>query len=480
MKKNSVVKNYIYNLIYQILIMFLPIVTTPYLSRILGPEMIGIYSYTLSISAVFILFGSLGVSLYAQREIAYNQEKKDKCTNIFWEIFILKSITMLISSLVFYIAFIKMGNMYSYYFTILFFEIIFSIFDISWFFQGMEDFQKTVFRNIVIKLISVILIFCFIKVKDDLSKYYLIYVFSIFLNNLSLWFYLPKYLVKTKISKLNFVRHLKSIFILFIPQIAIEVYTVLDRTMLGYLILDKSEVGFYDQTQKVIKLLLSLVTSLGVVMLSRVSSNYSSGNFKKVKDYIYKAFNLVFLLGIPMVFGIISVSKYFVPVFFGDGYSDVILLMSVLGLIIPIIGISNVIGVQYSLSTKRQKIYTTSVIIGAILNFCANLVLIPIYGAFGACIGTVIAELSVSLYQLYCIRKDFSIISILKLSKNYFISSIFMFIICFLPNLLFNDNLILVISKVILGGIIYFIMLFLLKDNLFNDVNNRIFKIVKK
>lgn len=480
MKKNSVVKNYIYNLIYQILIMFLPIVTTPYLSRILGPEMIGIYSYTLSISAVFILFGSLGVSLYAQREIAYNQENKDRCTNIFWEIFILKLITMLISSLVFYIIFIKMSHTYSYYFTILFFEIIFSIFDISWFFQGMEDFQKTVFRNIVVKLISVILIFCFIKVKDDLIKYYLIYVFSVFLNNLSLWFYLPKYLVKTKISKLNFVRHLKSIFILFIPQIAIEVYTVLDRTMLGYLILDKSEVGFYDQSQKVIKLLLSLVTSLGVVMLSRVSSNYSSGNLKKVKEYIYKAFNLVFLLGIPMVFGIISVSKYFVPVFFGDGYSEVILLMSVLSPIIPIIGISNVIGVQYSLSINRQKIYTTSVIIGAILNFFANLLLIPIYGALGACIGTVIAELSVSLYQLYYIRKDFSIFSILKLSKNYFISAFVMFVICFLPNLLFNDNLILVISKVILGGIIYFIMLFLLKDSLFNDVMNRIFKNVKK
>ena len=169
--KKSITKNYIYNLTYQILVLILPLITTPYISRVLGAENIGIYSYTLSISAYFILFGSLGISLYGQREIAYNQGKKNKCSIIFWEIIILRTITMLISLILYYFIFVN-GQQYQIYYKILTLELIANCLDISWFFQGIEEFKKTVMRNMVVKLISIISIFIFVKKESDLYIYF--------------------------------------------------------------------------------------------------------------------------------------------------------------------------------------------------------------------------------------------------------------------------------------------------------------------
>ena len=251
MAKKTIIKNYIYNLIYQILVLILPLITTPYISRVLGAENIGIYSYTISIVTYFILFGSLGVALYGRRQIAYEQEKGKKYSKTFWEIFLLRIITMLISTIIFYCIFVN-GEKYQLYYKILLLELLANCFDISWFFQGLEEFKKTVTRNVIIKLISVICIFTFIKTHEDLPMYFVIYVLSTLIGNISLWFYLPKFLKKVRLKQLNLVKHIKPTIGLFIPQIAIQVYTVLDKTMIGFIISDKSEVGFYEQSQKIL------------------------------------------------------------------------------------------------------------------------------------------------------------------------------------------------------------------------------------
>lgn len=192
MSKKNIAKNYLYNLGYQILALVLPLITTPYLSRVLGAENIGIYSYTLSITTYFILFGSLGVSMYGQREIAYVQDDLKKRSCAFFEIFIMKCITLSISLGLFYLSFCLDGQ-YHLYYLILILEIIANIVDISWYFQGLEEFKKTVIRNSLVKLISVVCIFLFVKSSNDLSKYFVIYVLSTFLGNLSLWMYMPRY-----------------------------------------------------------------------------------------------------------------------------------------------------------------------------------------------------------------------------------------------------------------------------------------------
>ena len=161
----SITKNYIYNLIYQVLLLILPVILTPYVSRVLGAENIGIYSYTLSISAYFILFGSVGIALYGQREIAFNQDDRKKYSVIFWEILFLRIATMTISLLVFYFSFVK-GDQYQIFYGILMLEIIANCIDISWFLQGLEEFKKTVIRNVLVKLISIVAIFLFVKTKN--------------------------------------------------------------------------------------------------------------------------------------------------------------------------------------------------------------------------------------------------------------------------------------------------------------------------
>lgn len=473
----SITKNYLYNVAYQILAMVIPLITTPYISRVLGAENIGIYSYTLSISAFFILFGSLGIALYGQREIAYVQNDKKKYSYTFWEILILRCITMTISLIIFYFTFAVGNNEYNLYYKILLLELIGNMIDISWFFQGLEEFKKTVLRNTLVKLISLALIFILVKTKNDLPIYFVIYVLSVILGNLSLWFYLPKYLAKIKFSELKIFRHLKPTIELFIPQIATQVYTVLDRTMIGTIISDKSEVGYYEQANKIVRMLLTVITSLGTVMLPRIASTYAKGEEDKVNEYMKESFDLVFMLAFPLIFGVISASDAFVPFFFGDGYEKVAVLMKVISPIVLLVGLGSEIGIQYLLPTKRQKEYTISVISGAIVNFIMNICLIRNYGAIGASIGTVVAELTVTLVQIYFVKEDFDFKEIFKDAKNYCISSLIMFCICLFIGGFIKNNLVSIIVQVGVGMLTYVILLLVLKDKFIIEMINKFIKI---
>ncbi|MDD3453484.1 MAG: flippase [Bacilli bacterium] len=478
--KKSVKKNYIYNLAYQLLVIILPIITTPYLARTLGPSGTGTFSYTTSITTYFILFGSLGLSLYGQREIAYNQNNKEKRNKIFWELFIFRCITMMLSIIVFYFIFARTGE-YALYYKILLLQLLSNCFDISWFFQGMEEFKKIVLRNLLVKIISIILIFSFIKTPNDVAIYILISVVSAFVGNLVLWLNINNHVNKVEIKQLNIKQHIKPTLVLFIPQIAIQIYTILDKTMIGTITKDMSEVGFYEQSQKIVKILMTIITSMGTVMLPRISNYFSEGKFDQIKEYMYKTFNFVFFLSFPMIFGIIAVSNNFVPFFFGEGYDKVKIILPITSVIILFIGLSGIIGNQYLLSSKRQKEFTTSVISGAVINFILNMILITYYKSIGACIATVIAEFTVTAIQFYYIRKDLNLNKIFKLSIKYFTSALVMFIIIEVIDLIVLNNVLSLFIQTIVGGIIYCIVLFILKDNFIKYIVNMFkSKIIKK
>lgn len=479
MKKKSVVKNYIYNLIYQVAAIILPILTTPYLSRVLGAEKIGIYSYTLSIVTYFILIGSLGVNLYGQKEIAYCQNNKEERSYTFFEIFFMKCVTLSISMIIFYFVFALNGE-YSVYYKILLLEIFANIIDISWFFQGMEEFKKTVTRNMIVKIISTILIFVLIKKPEDLFKYFLIYVLSTLIGNATLWFYLPKFVIKINMKKMKITRHLKPTIVLFIPQIATQIYTVLDKTMIGSMISEKSEVGYYEQSQKIVKLLLTIITSLGTVMLPRVSNYFVNKEFDKIKKSIYESFKFTFFIGIPIMLGIISVAKSFVPIFFGDGYDKVVIIIQIISAIVILIGITNIIGAQYLLPVKREKEYTISVIAGAVVNVVFNYVLIKKYMSVGAAVATVLSEGIVTIIQVYSIKNEFDILEIIKNIKNYIWSGIAMFIVSTCCQFFIKTGLKCLIIQIALGAITYIVILILAKDEMIQKLFNIMKKRVKK
>lgn len=464
----KIVINYIYNLLYQILIIIVPLITTPYVSRVLGVEQIGIYSYTISITTYFILFGSLGSALYGQREIAYNQSNKNKISKTFIEIFLARIISMSISLIVFFVVLVK-NNIYSIYYKILILEIIAQMIDISWLFQGLEEFKKVVFRNIIVKIVSVCSIFIFVKNNNDLNIYIFIYVLSTFLGNASLWFYVSKYIEKIEIKSINIFKHFKPMALLFVPQIAIQIYTVLDKTMIGMICENKSEVGLYEQAQKIIKLLVTIATALGTVMIPRIANAYSNKDFEGIKLYIKKSFQFIMFLGFPLMFGIISISNKFVPVFYGVGYDGVKYLINYMSPIVVIIGISNVIGNQYLLPIKRQKEFTVAVTVGAIINFILNMIFIKKWGAIGATISTIIAELCVSTVQLFYVRKEIDILNLIKLTKNYCIASIIMFGVSITVNSIIQDYIISIIIQIISSVCVYIISLICLKDDLIQE-----------
>ena len=257
-------------------------------------------------------------------------------------------------------------------------------------------------------------------------------------------------------KKLNIQKHIYPILLLFIPQIATKIYNIIDKIMIGYMILDKSELGNYEEAYKLINVLFTVVSSLGIVMMPRIANVFSTGDYKKLNLYIKRSFEFTFFLSFPMMFGIIVISKDFVPIFLGDEYKKAILMVISLAPIILLCGITNVIGNQYLLPTKRQKQYTISIIVGLLVNVILNLIFIKKLGAVGAAIVTSISQFIVLLIQIAYIHKQIDIKKILVSSIKYFIASLIMFFICFMLNLLGIDNAVfLIVLKIFVGCIIY-------------------------
>lgn len=479
MKKKSLGKNYLYHLSYQIFSMIIPLITTPYLARVLGAELIGVYSYTISITTYFILFGSLGIAMYGQREIAYVQNNLEKRSIVFWEILFMRFATLGTSLILFYFLFCIQGE-YNLYFKILILEIIASSLDVSWFFQGLEEFKKNTFRNIFVKLTGLILIFTCVKSKNDLSMYFFIYALSNLFGNGLLVLYLSRYIKKIKFRSLQIFRHFKSCLLLFIPQIAMQIYTVLDKTMLGFFILNKAEVGFYEQAQKIVKLLLTIATSYGTIMIPRMANTYANKEFEKLKDYMQKSFHFILMLSLPLMFGIIAIVEHFVPFFFGEGYEKVKILIIVMSPIILAISISNVIGTQYLLPTRQQKKFTISVLLGAVTNFALNLILINLWESMGAAIATIIAEFVVTAVQIYLVKEQISFKKIMQISYKYFLASIFMFFVCLFVGHIISNHLLAIFFQFLVSIIVYSLVLYVLNDKFFINIIKKYFYKIKR
>ena len=478
-KKKSVKINYFYNLIYNLLTLLLPLLTTPYLSRVLGVENIGIYGFTNSIVTYFVLFGCLGTTLYGQREIAYVQDDKEKQSKVFYEIFFVKLISMFISILLYGFSFCLDGTL-SLYYQILLIYLVANVFDISWYLQGIEEFDKTVIRNLIVKVLSIILIFVLVKKTDDLWIYFTIFAGSELLGNITMWIYVPKYLNKPNFKKLNLKNHLKPILMLFIPQIAIKVYTVLDKTMIGVISGNMNDVGFYEQGQNIVRALIVIITAYGTVMASRIAYTYKNSDKKETIKYLKSSFRFSWLLGIPLMLGTIAVADKLVPWFFGDGYDPVSNIIKFTSPLIIAIGLNNVLGMQYLVPIGRQKDFTTAVVIGALSNFVLNNILIRLFGTIGAVIASVLAETIILIYELYVTRKEFNWLMIFNGVFKYLIAGIIMFIVIYNIELHLGVSLLNTFIVFIIGVITYFIMLLLLRDSYILDNLNILLKKVKR
>lgn len=399
----SVKRNYLYQVLYQLLVIAAPLVTTPYVSRVLGEEGIGAYGWAQSVSTGFMLVASLGIAMYGQREIAYHRDSPEGYSAIFEELVILRGISVIAGILVYLALFTRLGR-FPALFLVQSLDLIGVIFDISWFFQGMEDFKKVVGRNAAVKCLSILCVFLFVKDADDLVIYALCLSVSGFLGNLSLWPGVLRQIRWIPLNHLNMTRHLLPVLHLFLPQIAIQIYAFMDKTMLGFLNPDIAQNGYYVQAQKLTKVSTALVTSLGTVMMPRISYLFYGSEIKKVREMLKGNFQFAAFMGCGLTFGLAGISGNLVPWFYGDGFEPVETVLYLLCPSILMISLSNVSGMQCLIPMKKQKEFNVSVIAASFCNLLFNILLIPSRGAAGACIGTVSAEFTVLVLQFYFIK----------------------------------------------------------------------------
>ena len=451
----SLKKNYLYNAFYNVLTLILPLITTPYISRVMGAEKIGIYSYSYSIAYYFGLFILLGLSNYGNRTIASVRDNKNKLSKTFWSIY---SMQLVMASIVFviyiiYVLFFAKNKLMAWIQLIYLASVAI---DINWFFYGMELFKLTVIRNSVIKIINLILIIVFVKEQKDLYIYGLIMVGGTLVSQCSLWFFLKDYITISKVKLEDIIIHLKPNLILFIPVLAISLYTTMSKIILG-LMSTMEAVGYYESSTKLTQIPQMAVTSLGTVMLPRMSNLVANGQKREAIKYIQKSLIISVLLSSSLAFGICAVVKEFVPIFFGTGYDECINIIPILVLSSVFVSWANVIRTQYLIPNKEDNIYILSVIIGATVNIITNLCLIPSLAALGAAIATFFAEFVVCTYQTYRVRKEINVKGYLLECLPLIMSGLIMYTI--VVNIPFvKSNLFTLIVKVFIGALIYLIL----------------------
>ena len=364
-----VLKNYLYNLSYQLLIIVLPVITTPYITRVFSSSALGSYGYYNSIVTYFILLATLGVANYGTKEISGHRKEVQKT---FWGIYSLQVLATCLA-LVLYIAVCliipSMNNLIAY---ILGFSLLSRGLDISWLFQGMEDFKKITVRNTAVKLLGVASIFIFVKKPSDLYLYIVLLVGYDLLGQLSMWLPAREHIGRPHLDIVYAKQHIKPVILLFLPQIAISLYITLDRTMLGALS-STTDVGIYDQALKFLNILLTIVTSLGSVMLPRVSNLLSSGNQKAVNKLHEMSFLVYNLVIFPMVAGILIVNKDFVNFFLGKDFQDARYAIAIMVFRMFFIGWTNIMGIQILIPHNKNREFMLSTTIPAFFSVGLNI-----------------------------------------------------------------------------------------------------------
>ncbi|GAB6092637.1 flippase [Furfurilactobacillus curtus] len=397
-----VLKNYLYNVTYQLLVLIIPLVTIPYLARHLGPTGVGINAYTSSIMSYFALLGSLGISLYGTREIAMVRDNATKRSQLFWEIEGIQFVISMAALLAFYV-FVWFQPQYQSYFLLQSITLIGSAVDISWFFMGLEDFRKTVVRDAFVRIISLIVIFTWVKQPQDLWIYILVLALSGLLGNLSLWPYLHDLLTHVPHQRLQIWRHLRPSLILFVPTASMQLYILMNKTFLKHMVSVQAS-GFMDYSDRIINIALIVVTSLSAVVLPHISNLFAQHDLNAVHRSLYRSFQYVSAIAIPIAFGLYAVASPIVNWLLTPRFGLTGILLMIQAPCIVLIAWNNAIGKQYLIPVNRVRDYTLAVSFGALLNVFLNLGFIHWFGVYGAAYATVGTEVFVTGVELLLVR----------------------------------------------------------------------------
>ena len=447
-------KNFLLNVAYQMLTYIFPLITVSYISKRLGVDNVGIYSYTYSIVYMFMLVGMLGINNYGNREIAKVRDNREELSRVFWSIYRLQ--LMVVGVVIAgYLSYLFLWcKAYKEIAAIQFLYLVSVCFDINWFYFGLERFKLTITRNCIIKVLSLVLILCFVKSEGDLAVYTYIMAGSTVASQLYLIFSLHKYVNRVKTTIRDSLKHLKSCLILFVPVLAFGIYRVMDKTMLGSLS-TVTELGYYENAERLINIPISVINALGTVMLPRMAYLLEHKTSEDSKKTIYASMKLALLLASVMATGLYLIADDVAVVLFGEQFLKSGSIIKILSVTILASAWANVIRTQYLIPMRMDRIYVTSTVGGAIVNLILNTLLIGKYGSYGACVGTIVAEYFVMLYQTIKVKAELDIGKYSVLLFEFIIKDVGIMVIAYSFGKLFGSIYIRLIVELFLAVLLF-------------------------
>ena len=477
-KQQSVKSNFIFQCLYQVIILVIPLVISPYLTRVLGANNLGEYTFVNSIAFYFIIIANLGISNYGQRLIANVRDDESRLRKDFWSLYFVHTIISLISIILylFFIFFFTTSNQYLYLINI--FYVLSATFDITWLFYGLENFKSVVIKNTIIKVLECISIFLFVKNNNSLYIYTWIMCISYLVSQFVM---LPQAIGIIKPIKFDIkysFKHFKPLIILSISVIAASLYTVFDKTLLG-IMTTKQDVAYYEYANKIVNIPKQIINVIAIVYFPKACNLYNNKDYQGLKNVVGFSFSITFLLSFASMFGIMAIGEKFSILYFGEDFVKSGLAMVYMSVLIPITLIGSIVRSECLIPAKKDFVYIMSICCGAILNILASSVLINYLGIYGTIIGSIVAEFIGTIIQIFASRK--------YINFKRFIAEFLVFLICgismYFPLLvldnLFDVSWLSLILEVIIGLFILLFVCIILSIIFLKDFKNKVSDILK-
>lgn len=470
-KKDSLKKNFVLQFLYQIIVLVIPLILSPYLTRTLQETSLGIYSYAHSISYYFVVIANLGIARHGQRLIAQSRDDSIKLRKSFWSLFTFHSvfsILVLVIYILFVSFFVKTDN------TVFYIESLFvlsALFDITWLFYGLENFKSVVVKNLIIKILHCACIFIFVHTPNDINVYTLICSGSILAGQVVM---IPQAIMLVKPINFNVkdvLVHTKPMIIFAIAVIASTLYTTFDMTLLG-LMTNKENVAFYNYANQIISIPNMVIGVIGTVMFPKACKMAAVGDIEGQKKYINYSLEITAILSMGSIFGLLGVANLFVCIYYGEAFNICGGVMKALTPVIFIIGMGNIVRTQYMIPNGMDRDYILCIVYNAVINLILSILLIPILDIYGAVIGTVSAECFGFLYQLYLCRKFIDFKQILKVSFPYTLIGSIMYICIISLNGLYTNSIKVLVTQILIGFVIFCILTFIYLFKKYDDLRN--------
>ena len=480
MQQKSLKLNFIMNAILTMSSFLFPLITFPYVSRILLPIGTGKVSFANSVVTYFVMISQLGIPTYGIRACAIVRNDEEKLKKTVYELFLINVVMSILAYIVFFVALIYVPRLRAdrTLFLITGTLIFFNTIGVEWLYKGLEQYTYITVRSIIFKFIALIAMFALVHDVDDYVIYGGISIFAASASNVFNFIRLRKIIGKKKVSQLNFRQHFKPVFTFFIISCATTIYTNLDNVMLGFM-KDDVEVGYYNAATKIKNILVSIVTSLGTVLMPRASYYLQNGMEDEFYKLSKKAIKFVFLAATSMMIYFMLFAREGVLFLSGEAFEGAILPMMIVMPTLLFIGLTNIMGIQMLVPMGREDAVMISTFAGAIVDLILNAIAIPILGASGAAIGTLVAEFVVLIVQLIYLRKDVAFLYNGQSYLKLLIALIAAFIAGCAVKLLISGIFIkLVISAMLFFGV-YALILYILKEEIVTENVNKVIQMIK-